>query len=87
MKHVCYLILFSLLITLTAKGQSNLKNGLSFYQEKYNEATNSFKSIEKSSGDYGTAQYYLGRIAYDKKQYGDAVDYFKIATEKSPAFS
>lgn len=34
MKQVYHLILFSLLITLTANGQTNLQKGVSFYQDK-----------------------------------------------------
>ena len=67
-------------------GQGNLQQGIALYQSKKpDEAAKSLRSIEKSSTDYGTAQYYLGRISYDKKEYDDAVDYFKVATEKSPA--
>lgn len=71
-------------LTFMAHGQSNLQKGITLYQsKKLEEATKSFKGIEKTSADYGAAQYYLGRIAYDKKEYDDAVDYFKIATEKN----
>ncbi len=83
---LAYLIFFSLSITFTINGQSNLKKSIALYQSKrFDDAAKSFESIEKSSGDYGTAQYYLGRIAYDKKQYDDAVDYLKVATKLSPA--
>lgn len=72
-------------ISFFTQSQSNIEQGISLYQsKKMDEATKSFKMIEKTSGDYGTAQYYLGRIAYEKKEYDDAVDYFKAATEKTP---
>jgi tetratricopeptide (TPR) repeat protein len=72
-------------VTLTVYGQSYLQKGTSLYEsKKLDEAAKSFESVERSSGDYGNAQYYLGRISYDKKEYDDAVDYFKVATEKKP---
>lgn len=81
-----HLLICSLLISFITQGQSNLQKGISFYQDKkLDDATKSFKTIDRSSGDYGAAQYYLGRISYEKKDYDDAVDYFKVATEKSPA--
>ncbi len=85
MKLTHYLVLISLSITITANCQSVLQRSISLYQsKKFDEAVKSFESIENSSGDYGLSRYYLGRIAYDKKQYKEAVDYFKIATEKNP---
>lgn len=86
MRRSFQLLICSLLISFIAQGQSNLHKGVSFYEaKKPNDAEKSFKLIDKSSGDFGAAQYYLGRIAYEKKDYDDAVDYFKVATEKSPA--
>ncbi|MBK5277364.1 MAG: tetratricopeptide repeat protein [Bacteroidia bacterium] len=87
MKLVFYLlsITVALLIFSSSEAQTPLKNGMALYQsKKIDEANKSFKSIEKSSSDYAAAQYYLGRIAYDKKQYDDAVDYFESATEVNP---
>ncbi len=86
MRLLFYLLTCSLFISFLTRGQSKIQKGISLYQSnKLDEATQSFKMIEKTSGDYGAAQYYLGRIAYDKKEYDDAVDYFKVATDKSPA--
>ncbi|MCK6617189.1 MAG: tetratricopeptide repeat protein [Cyclobacteriaceae bacterium] len=80
-----YLIACLLFVSLLSSGQSNLQQGISLYQSKrLDEATKLFRVIEKNSADYGSALYYLGRIAYDKKEYDDAVDYFKVATERSP---
>ncbi|MBY0433355.1 MAG: tetratricopeptide repeat protein [Cyclobacteriaceae bacterium] len=79
-----YLPICLLFISFLSQGQSNLQKGILLYQSrKMDEAIKSFKTVEKTSGDFGTAQYYLGRIAYDKKEYDDAVDYFKVATEKT----
>lgn len=85
MRLSSYLLICSLFISSLTQGQSNIQKGISLYQsKKWDEATQSFKMVEKTSSDYGTAQYYLGRIAYNKKEYDDAVDYFKAATEKTP---
>jgi tetratricopeptide (TPR) repeat protein len=87
MKSIFYLlsITIALLIVSKSEGQTPLKNGIALYQSKQNdEANKSFKAIEKSSSDYAAAQYYLGRIAFDKKQFDDAADYFKNATEANP---
>lgn len=81
-----HVLICSLLISFITQGQSNLQKGISFYQaRKLDDAAKLLKTIDHSSGDYGAAQYYLGRISYEKKDYDDAVDYFKVATEKSPA--
>jgi tetratricopeptide (TPR) repeat protein len=80
-----HLLACSLLISFITQGQSNLQKGISLYQAKnLEDAAKTFKSIDNSSRDYDAAQYYLGRIAYEKKDYDDAVDYFKVATAKSP---
>lgn len=85
MKSAYYLTFIVLSIAYLANGQNNLQKGISQYQSKrYDEAMKSLASIETSSNDFGTAQYYLGRIAYDKKKYEKAVDYFRTATEISP---
>jgi tetratricopeptide (TPR) repeat protein len=80
---VATIILIS--IAFGAHAQSNLQKGISLYQsKKLEEATKTFEAVDKTSGDYGAAQYYLGRISYDQKEYDDAVDYLKTATEKNP---
>ncbi len=74
-----------ILICSSSDGQTPLKNGITLYQtKKIDEANKSFQLIEKSSSDYAAAQYYMGRIAYDKKQYDHAADYFQRATELNP---
>jgi tetratricopeptide (TPR) repeat protein len=68
-----------------AIGQSNLQKGVSLYESrKFNDAAKSLESVPKSSSDYASAQFFLGRIAYDNKEYDEAVDRFKTATEKNP---
>lgn len=87
MKSVFYVLSITVpsLIFSGTDGQTPLKNGITYYQtNKIDEAHKSFKLVEKSSSDYAAAQYYLGRIAYDKKQFEDAVDYFQYAAEANP---
>jgi len=65
MKLTNYMKFFLASLTLMVQGQSNFQKGMTLYQsKKLEEAVKSLKLIEKTSGDYGTAQYYLGRIAY-----------------------
>lgn len=64
--------------------QSTQKGRELFEAKKFAEAENIFKSINRQSKEYATAQYYLGRIAFDKKEYDNAVEYFKVATEVNP---
>lgn len=45
------------------------------------EAAKLLEAINDEHKDYAEAQFYLGRIAFDKKEYDDAVDYFEEATE------
>lgn len=80
-----YLLFCSICISVLSKGQSSIQTGMALYQSRRgDEAAKAFSMVEKTSADYGTAQYYLGRIAYDRKKYDDAVDFFVVATEKSP---
>lgn len=53
-----------------------------FYESgKPEEAKKLLYNIDDEHKDYAEAQYYLGRIAFDKKEYDDAQDYFEEATE------
>lgn len=50
---------------------------------KSTEAKSFFKKVKSRSNDYEKAQYYLGRIAFDEKEYSDAIDYFKEAVDEN----
>src|SRR3954469_3482762 len=79
------LLIVGLLSSTRLFGQSSLDKGKVFYEaKKYPEAENVFKSVSEKTADYAAAQYYLGRIAFDKKEYDDAVDYFEKAKELNP---
>lgn len=77
-----FLSILLLVIPLVTKGQSALEKGKTLMQnKKYPEATKVFSAIEDDEKDYAAAQYYLGRIAFDQKEYDDAAEYFEEATE------
>jgi len=79
MRHIA---LFFVLSFGTALGQSVVERGKILYEEKrYEAAEKLLEDVEEESADYAAARYYLGRIAYAQKEYDDAADYFKEATE------
>lgn len=45
------------------------------------EAAKLLEAIDDDNKEYAEAQFYLGRIAFDKKEYDDASEYFEEATE------
>lgn len=80
-----YLLLIVVPLSGQLLGQSSLEKGKTSYNSKrYDEAEKTLKSIEKISTDYESARFYLGLIAYDKKEYDNAADYFENATQANP---
>src|ERR1700741_3382577 len=74
-----------LLLTSAAFAQSDLQKGIGFYQtKKFTDAEHALDRVQESSKDYATAQYYLGEIAFEKKNYDDASEYFEEASESNP---
>ncbi len=62
--------------------QTPLENGkLLFENKKYEEAKVILKGVKKGSKEFEGAQYLLGRIFYDQKNYDDAADYFNEAID------
>jgi len=75
-----FVILFSL--PLMVNGQSSIEKAKTLYEsKKLAEAVKLLTAVEDDSKDYAAAQYYLGRIAFDQKDYDDAAEYFEEATE------
>lgn len=71
-----------IILPLIAGGQSSIEKAKALYEtKKYPEASKLLEGIDDDHKDYAVAQYYLGRIAFDQKEYDDAVDYFEEATE------
>jgi tetratricopeptide (TPR) repeat protein len=77
-----FLILLLLCLPLLSNGQTALEKAKAHYEsKKYVEASKLLDGVSSKDKDYAAARYYLGRIAFDKKEYDDAVDYFEEATE------
>src|SRR5688572_13113415 len=71
-----------ILLPIIASGQSSVEKAKTLYEsKKYPEASKLLKEIDDDNKDYAAAQYYLGRIAFDQKEYDDAADYFEEASE------
>lgn len=75
-----FLFLF-MLLPAALFGQSVQKAKALYESGKPAEAEKLLKAVKDESKEFAEAQYYLGRIAYDKKEYDDASDYFEEATE------
>jgi tetratricopeptide (TPR) repeat protein len=52
--------------------------------EKQGELDNALKEYEKASGEIPLAFFYMGNIALQKNDYGDAETYYKKAIKKVP---
>lgn len=77
-----YLIGFFLILTTAAAGQSTCEQAKRLYeQKKYKEATELLEKVDEDDADYGLARYYMGRVAFEQKEFSDAADYFEEATE------
>lgn len=77
-KITCLFLLFS--IPLGA--QTSLENARKLYEErKPAEVKKILSTINDDSKEYAAAQYYLGRIAFDEKNYDDAQEFFEEAVD------
>jgi tetratricopeptide (TPR) repeat protein len=62
--------------------QFSIDKGKTLYEAKrYPDAEKLFSAVSYNHKDYAAAQYYLGRIAYDRKLYDDALDYIEEAVD------
>lgn len=79
-----YLLVLLTLIAFGSAGQSKIDQAKKLFEDrKYEESKTLLSPIDDDDHDYAAAQYYLGRIAYAKKEYDDAAEYFEEATEAS----
>ncbi|HMJ69355.1 MAG TPA: tetratricopeptide repeat protein [Cyclobacteriaceae bacterium] len=79
MKSLTILIFF---IPVLLFAQSPVDQAKSLYDsKKYDEAKKILFKVPEGNKDYGAARFYLGRIAFDQKEYDDATDYFEEAIE------
>lgn len=76
---------FTVILLLPCVGfAQSLQKAKSMYESgKSADAMPLLETIDEASKDYAEAQFYLGRIAFDKGEYDDAADYFEEATEKN----
>ena len=76
------LLPFLLLMSFVVKSQTlSEKAHLLYEAKKYTEIVTLLKPIDEDNDNYALAQYYLGRTAYDQKNFDEAADYFQEATE------
>ena len=77
-----WIFILALFLPVLGIAQSNLEKGTALFEtKKYEEAKPLLKGVEESAKDYAGARYMLGRIAFETKEYDDAVDYFEEAIE------
>lgn len=79
--HMKYLSALFLFVGLSAYGQASEQGKRLYEQKKYADAIAVLEKVDEDDADYAAAQYYLGRIAFDQKNYDDASDHFEEATE------
>ncbi len=74
------LICFLLFIPVSLYGQSAIDKATALFEaKKYDEAVKILEGVPKKSPDYAGSRYYLGRIAFNQKEFDDAQDYFEEA--------
>ncbi|RPH33009.1 MAG: tetratricopeptide repeat protein [Bacteroidales bacterium] len=75
-------ILLILLISSQAFAQSNIDKAKKLWEAKSNaEAKKILTAIDDESKDYAAAQFYLGRISVDEKNFDDAAEFFEEAVD------
>lgn len=76
------ILLLALSIYNSTLGQGTIERCRVLYEEKkYADAEKVLNAIASNNTSYAAAQYYLGRIAFDKKDYEKAVEFFETATK------
>lgn len=85
MNRSTQLVCSFLLISINAFGQTIIEQAKTLFEQKnYDQVKKMLTPVGEKEADYAPAQYYLGRIAFDKKEYANAAEYFKEATEVNP---
>jgi tetratricopeptide (TPR) repeat protein len=75
------MLLFMIFTMINVEAQSTIENGKELFNaERYSEAQKVFATVNSKHPDFAIAQYFIGRIAFEKKQYDLAIDHFEIAT-------
>ncbi|MBY0434492.1 MAG: tetratricopeptide repeat protein [Cyclobacteriaceae bacterium] len=74
--------IFIFLFSLATSGQSAIEKAKTLYENKrYEEVITLLESTKESDKDYGAAQYYMGRAAFDQERFEEASEYFEQAVE------
>lgn len=76
-----YLVSLFVFVTASAFGQASEQGKRLYEQRKYADAVAVLEKVDEDDEDYAAAQYYLGRVAFDQKNFDDASEYFEEATE------
>jgi len=77
-----YIFVFFTVISFSAVSQSKIDQAKKLFDDKkYAELEKMLSPIDDEDRDYAAAQYYLGRAAFNRKEYDDAADYFEKASE------
>jgi tetratricopeptide (TPR) repeat protein len=70
-----------LLVSSSLFAQSIEKAKKLYEERKYDEAKTLLASIKEEHNDYAASQFYLGRIAFDQKQFDEAEEYMEEAVD------
>lgn len=76
-------LLFCLTASMVLAQTPVQKAEILFKEKKYPEAKKLLETVKSGDKEYGRAQYFLGRIAFDEDQLDDAEDFFEEALETS----
>jgi len=80
-QKISFVFLLMWCIGVSSYGQTIDQGKALFEARKHSEAEKVFNAIPGTNHSYAEAQYYLGRIAFDKRDYEKAVEYFETATK------
>lgn len=80
MTKTLLLLLFSSCMLFAQSSKINNAKTL-FEAKNFSEAKKILSGISEGQSDFAAARYFLGRIAFEEKQYEDAADFFEEATE------
>lgn len=70
------------LTAVVALAQTKLEQAKGLYDKgQLEQVKKILKPIGEKEADYAAARYYLGRVAFDEKNYDDAADYFEEAVD------
>lgn len=69
------IVILALTLPFGLHAQTSFENGKLFFEaRKYEEAKPLLKNVKERTGDFAGAQYLLGRISFEQKNFDDAAD-------------